>query len=82
MASGSYLALAMGDGLGGGIVECAARRPLWLPYVEVQDVNEATDRARSSAPPSCSSRAKARRVARGRRGAGRRRGCLLAAEAR
>jgi predicted enzyme related to lactoylglutathione lyase len=44
--SGSYLALAMGDGLGGGIVECAARRPLWLPYVEVPDVNAATDRAR------------------------------------
>jgi predicted enzyme related to lactoylglutathione lyase len=44
--SGSYLALAMGDGLGGGIVECAARRPLWLPYVEVPDVNAATHRAR------------------------------------
>jgi predicted enzyme related to lactoylglutathione lyase len=44
--SGSYLALSMGGGLGGGIVECAARRPLWLPYVEVADVAEATDRAR------------------------------------
>jgi uncharacterized protein len=44
--SGSYLALAMGNGLGGGIVECAARRPLWLPYVEVPDVRAATDRAR------------------------------------
>jgi predicted enzyme related to lactoylglutathione lyase len=44
--SGSYLALEMGGGLGGGIVECAARRPLWLPYVEVADVGEATERAR------------------------------------
>jgi uncharacterized protein len=44
--SGSYMALAMGGALGGGIVECAARRPLWLPYVEVPDVSAATDRAR------------------------------------
>ena len=28
---GSYQALALGGGLGGGIVECGARRPLWLP---------------------------------------------------
>jgi predicted enzyme related to lactoylglutathione lyase len=44
--TGSYDALEMGGGLGGGIVECAARRPLWLPYVEVPDVAEATERAR------------------------------------
>ena len=44
--SGSYLALEMGGKLGGGIVECEARRPLWLPYVEVPDVKEATERAR------------------------------------
>ena len=43
--AGSYVALELGGGLGGGIVECAARRPLWLPYVEVGDVGEATDRA-------------------------------------
>jgi uncharacterized protein len=43
---GSYLALAMGGELGGGIVECSARRPLWLPYVEVPDVNAAIERAR------------------------------------
>ena len=42
---GSYVALELGGDLGGGIVECAARRPLWLPYVEVADVQEATDRA-------------------------------------
>lgn len=45
-ASGSYLALEMGNGLGGGIVECETRRPLWLPYVEVEKINHATDRAR------------------------------------
>jgi len=44
--SGSYLALALGSGLGGGIVECAAGRPLWLPYVQVADVAAATARAR------------------------------------
>jgi uncharacterized protein len=46
VASGSYLALEMGGGFDGGIVECAARRPLWLPYVEVPDVAEATESAR------------------------------------
>jgi len=44
--SGSYWALELGRGLGGGIVECAAKAPVWLPYVGVTDVNESTDRAR------------------------------------
>jgi predicted enzyme related to lactoylglutathione lyase len=44
--SGSYLALELGGGLGGGIVECGASRPIWLPYVEVADVRDATERAR------------------------------------
>jgi predicted enzyme related to lactoylglutathione lyase len=43
---GSYLALEMGGGLSGGIVECETRRPLWLPYVEVAEIAEATERAR------------------------------------
>jgi uncharacterized protein len=43
---GSYLALELGAGLGGGIVECDTRRPLWLPYVEVAEITEATERAR------------------------------------
>jgi predicted enzyme related to lactoylglutathione lyase len=30
---GSYLALDLGGGFGGGIVECGTARPLWLPYV-------------------------------------------------
>jgi uncharacterized protein len=44
---GSYLALELGGELGGGIVECATERPLWLPYVEVSEINKATDRART-----------------------------------
>ncbi len=44
--AGSYLAMGMGDRVGGGVVECAAARPLWLPYVEVRDVSTTTDRAR------------------------------------
>src|SRR5690242_16785079 len=44
---GSYVSLEMGRELGGGIVECATRRPVWLPYVEVDDVGAATDRARA-----------------------------------
>jgi predicted enzyme related to lactoylglutathione lyase len=35
----------MGKRLGGGVVECAANRPLWLPYVAVPDVDRATERA-------------------------------------
>jgi len=43
---GSYLAVELGRGLGGGIVECRTRRPLWLPYVEVDQIGEHTERAR------------------------------------
>jgi predicted enzyme related to lactoylglutathione lyase len=43
---GTYLALDMGRGVGGGIVECGTCRPLWLPYVEVPEIGAATDRAR------------------------------------
>ena len=43
---GSYLALGFGGGFGGGIVECGTRRAAWLPYVEVDRVDEFTDRAR------------------------------------
>ncbi len=32
--------------MGGGIVECAVEQPLWLPYVEVPEIVEATERAR------------------------------------
>jgi predicted enzyme related to lactoylglutathione lyase len=43
-----YLALELGRGLGGGIVECATDRALWLPYVEVSDITAATAGARES----------------------------------
>jgi predicted enzyme related to lactoylglutathione lyase len=43
---GSYLSLDIGHGLGGGIVECETRRPIWLPYVEVRDIHEVTAVAR------------------------------------
>ena len=45
--AGSYLALGMGDRLGGGVVECEGKQPLWLPYVDVADVVRTTDRARA-----------------------------------
>ena len=44
-AAGPYLAMELGASFDGGIVECAARRPLWLPYVEVPAIAAATDRA-------------------------------------
>ena len=44
--SRSYQALGMGDGIDGGVVECETDRPLWLPYVEVADLKEATEQAR------------------------------------
>jgi predicted enzyme related to lactoylglutathione lyase len=45
-ATGSYLAVGLGDSIGGGIVQCPTPRPVWLPYVEVPDIVEMTDRAR------------------------------------
>ena len=44
----SYLSLELGGGLGGGIVQCPSRRPVWLPYVEVSDIQAATEGARCS----------------------------------
>ena len=44
--SASYTALEIASGrLGGGVVECPTPRPLWLPYVEVDDVGGATEHA-------------------------------------
>jgi predicted enzyme related to lactoylglutathione lyase len=39
---GSYLSLQLGAGVGGGLVQCPTQRSLWLPYVEVGDVPQAT----------------------------------------
>jgi uncharacterized protein len=41
----SYTAFELGS-VGGGVVECGAERSLWLPYVAVDDVARATERAR------------------------------------
>jgi predicted enzyme related to lactoylglutathione lyase len=41
---GSYVALAEQV----GAVECPTKRPLWLPYVEVESISAAMDRARAA----------------------------------
>lgn len=41
----SYMALELGAGLGGGLVECGTTRSLWLPYIAVDNVDDATARA-------------------------------------
>lgn len=44
--AGSYLAMGVGERVGGGVVQCPeAGRPLWLPYVEVPDIALTTDQA-------------------------------------
>jgi predicted enzyme related to lactoylglutathione lyase len=44
--TGDYLALGLGHGVGGGVVECGTERPMWLPYVQVAEIGAATERAR------------------------------------
>jgi predicted enzyme related to lactoylglutathione lyase len=44
---GTYHGLGLGGGLDGGIVECGARRPIWLPYVEVEEIEATTERGRA-----------------------------------
>jgi hypothetical protein len=41
----SYLTVDLGDRIAGGVVERETDRSLWLPYVEVADIDEATERA-------------------------------------
>lgn len=43
--NGSYLTLGMGNRVGGGIVECEAEHPLWVPHVVVPDVRATTGQA-------------------------------------
>jgi uncharacterized protein len=43
--TGSYLSLDWGAGIEGGVVEREVEHPLWLPYVQVGDIDEATERA-------------------------------------
>ncbi len=44
--AGTYLALEMGNEIGGGAVECPVPRSIWLPYVEVGDIAFFTELAR------------------------------------
>ena len=44
--TGFYLALDMGIGIHGGVSEHERVRPRWLPYVEVRDIEQATERGR------------------------------------
>ena len=44
--NGSYFALELGNNLGGGIVECGSQHAIWLPYVEVAQIDVATYLAR------------------------------------
>jgi uncharacterized protein len=44
--AGTYWSVGLSEGVGGGMVECETKRPLWLPYIEVEDIAESTDRAR------------------------------------
>jgi predicted enzyme related to lactoylglutathione lyase len=43
--AGSYETVDMGNGIGGGIVECPSERPVWLPYISVPEIVTATERA-------------------------------------
>jgi uncharacterized protein len=52
--SGDYLTLALGDRIEGGVVEHEAQQgAFWLPYVQVADVAEATERARLQGASVC-----------------------------
>ena len=44
-SAGTYRSLDPGGEISGGVVQCETRRPLWLPYVEVEEVSVATARA-------------------------------------
>lgn len=44
-AERAYVALGMGERVSGGIVECGAVEPQWVPYVLVEHVDRATERA-------------------------------------
>jgi uncharacterized protein len=41
----SYLTLGLGSRIEGGVTEADIEHPLWLPYVEVDDVTAVTERA-------------------------------------
>jgi uncharacterized protein len=45
-SAGRYLAFEFGAAFAAGMVESGARHPVWLPYVQVDRIDAATDRAR------------------------------------
>lgn len=45
VGTASYLTFELGHGIQGGVVERDIERSLWLPYVEVADIAETTERA-------------------------------------
>jgi predicted enzyme related to lactoylglutathione lyase len=45
VADAAYQSLELGPTLSGGVVECGTQRALWLPYVDVESVADATARA-------------------------------------
>jgi predicted enzyme related to lactoylglutathione lyase len=47
IGSQRYLALDLGSAVEGGVAEHDRAQPVWLPYVEVADVEAATSRALS-----------------------------------
>ena len=47
VAAGSYLALELSEGIQGGVIEHDSARPAWVPYAEVADIVEATERGRA-----------------------------------
>ncbi|MDB5033133.1 MAG: Glyoxalase/bleomycin resistance protein/dioxygenase [Chlorobi bacterium] len=47
-AFGTYTEVLVGEGIGGGIMKGGANAPThWLPFVDVNDVAQSTDRARA-----------------------------------
>jgi predicted enzyme related to lactoylglutathione lyase len=44
--AGSYFAVCTGCDVGAGIVQRTTDRPLWLPYVQVERIDQVTDQAR------------------------------------
>ena len=45
--SGAYLALELAPGVSGGVVESDGAEALWLPYVEVEDIEASARAARA-----------------------------------
>ena len=43
--AGTYLTMSAAGDVGAGIVACSSPRPVWLPYVQVNDIEVSTARA-------------------------------------